>query len=460
MSRFTTQFFSYFDSLKRILKTLPLNLGGVSASGGGSGGPPGGFLGYLPQTQVAYDLTEASLSGWVEEGAVNASGVVVSGSLLDNLNHIRYRIEQIEPSGVNAGIAIYDGDELIATGITIVNFDDGLDVTQINVDKVRVTSTLDASGATTSGIYNEELTSQIPASGNLYTTSEIFLIESLIVHYNGLRQNLTEDYTEESDNQSFITVFSPVSGDELIVDYLISADGVVGSGGADSFLGLNDTPDSYVGESGKAPLVLSTEDGLDFEDIITPSGLAVELAIKSDVGHDHDDDYYTQVQISGFLDDKAENFLELDDTPSDYTGDASLVLVVNPEEDGIEFIPLSGTGWTVNHQWYVDGVLSTQTEVAGAFIVTEFHTIDYAYIYCKDLGTSGSTIIDVNINGTTIFTPQSGRPELAWDDSDKVARSDLLSGVEVYENDVVTIDIDQIAAGVRNLSVILRLLRP
>ena len=61
-------------------------LGGSSGSAGGSGGPPGGFVGKLIQSQVTYDTTEA-------ETATGAT------SLVDNLNHIRYRINVMEETG-------------------------------------------------------------------------------------------------------------------------------------------------------------------------------------------------------------------------------------------------------------------------------------------------------------------------------------------------------------------------
>lgn len=60
----------------------PLWLGGDAGPSGGQGLRPGGFIGQLIQTYVAYDNTEAST-------------IVGSGSLLDNLNHIRYRISTL-----------------------------------------------------------------------------------------------------------------------------------------------------------------------------------------------------------------------------------------------------------------------------------------------------------------------------------------------------------------------------
>lgn len=58
-------------------------LGGSSGSTGGSGGPLGGFIGKLIQGNICYDTTEAeSLTG--------------STSIVDNLNHMRYRIATLE----------------------------------------------------------------------------------------------------------------------------------------------------------------------------------------------------------------------------------------------------------------------------------------------------------------------------------------------------------------------------
>lgn len=85
MPIFTTDFVriiaSEIDSVKNSSRFQTLNLGGVSGASGGGGGPLGGFIGQLPQKRVAYDTSE-------EAKLTIASG---SGSLLDNLNHIRYK---------------------------------------------------------------------------------------------------------------------------------------------------------------------------------------------------------------------------------------------------------------------------------------------------------------------------------------------------------------------------------
>ena len=82
------------NSAQRNANLRPLNLGGTSSPYGGTGGPPGGIVGVLPQTKVAYDESELA--------AITTSG---TPSLLDNLNHIRYEIENIVVgSGILGGV--------------------------------------------------------------------------------------------------------------------------------------------------------------------------------------------------------------------------------------------------------------------------------------------------------------------------------------------------------------------
>ncbi len=80
---FTQYVAEELDQARRRTGVDAIYLGGSSGSNGGVGVPPGGFIGSLIQTKVAYDTTEAeSLLG--------------SSSLVDNLNHIRHRIGALE----------------------------------------------------------------------------------------------------------------------------------------------------------------------------------------------------------------------------------------------------------------------------------------------------------------------------------------------------------------------------
>ena len=141
MGQFEDTLFSYFENMRHYVRSLPINLGGVTASGGGVGGPPGGFIGYLPQTRIAYDLSED------ETDYTPLSGM----SLLDNLNHIRNRITAIEVSGGGTGGGHVIQDESVSlTQRTKLNFL-GSSVTVVDNeedDSTDVTISITGSGVT------------------------------------------------------------------------------------------------------------------------------------------------------------------------------------------------------------------------------------------------------------------------------------------------------------------------
>lgn len=130
------------ESSARNLKAHPLNLGGIAGVGGGVGGPPGGFIGWLPQTRVAYDEDELA-----------TLATSVSGSLLDNLNHIRYRLELIEAGSGVLVVDEYDGspsvsptDRISFSGATVTDLGGG-----------RALITINASGGSGTPLTVEEL---------------------------------------------------------------------------------------------------------------------------------------------------------------------------------------------------------------------------------------------------------------------------------------------------------------
>jgi hypothetical protein len=188
----------------------PLILGGTSGSGGGGGGPTGGFVGYLPQIRVAYDYSELA-----------ASGLPVSGwSLLDNLNHIRYGLENITfldlidtPSSYadQAGKAVIVSDE-----------EDGLEF----------------GSAGHNIVYSS---TPMPFRSNLRFIGSVTVIDS-----------------EPSDS--------------TIVDISVS-----GGGGAGNFIDLFDVPGTYVGAAGKVVAVRTEENGLEFT---TASGGGVSTFLE------------------------------------------------------------------------------------------------------------------------------------------------------------------------------------
>lgn len=87
---YENQLMEFFASMQAFNRLAVINLGGASGPGGGSGSPPGGFIGQLPQSRVAYDTTES------DSNYVPGSGM----SLLHNLNRIRHRITVLEDEDI------------------------------------------------------------------------------------------------------------------------------------------------------------------------------------------------------------------------------------------------------------------------------------------------------------------------------------------------------------------------
>lgn len=122
--------------------------------------------------------------------------------------------------------------------------------------------------------------------------------------------------------------------------------------GIDTFRELNDTPDTYSGMNGYFLNVKANETGLEFTtgsgvNTILDHGLLQGLSDDNHTQYHNDTRgdlrYYQKFEvdtISGTLqeaiDEKPDNFLELDDTPTTYSG-ADSFLKIKSDESGIEF---------------------------------------------------------------------------------------------------------------------------
>ena len=142
-------------------------------------------------------------------------------------------------------------------------------------------------------------------------------------------------------------------------------------------------------------------------------------------------------------------------TDVDLTDLADGDVLVYDETSG-DWLPNADVTKTIAGDWsgFIDGTLIVITNGSGTFIVPRDCTISKVLIHCTDTGSAGSTIVDVNLNGTTIFTAPADRPELAYDDVDKVAASGTPSVTDLTVGDILTLDIDQVATGAEGLSFI------
>lgn len=97
---------------------------------------------------------------------------------------------------------------------------------------------------------------------------------------------------------------------------------------------------------------------------------------------------------------------------------------------------------------FVSGTISTGTEQGGVWEAPAAGAITRVTAYRKSTtGTSGSTIIDVNIGGTTIFTTQSNRPTIVYNDGDGKDTQTTIEAGTLAQGDLVTVDVDQIDTG-------------
>jgi len=117
-----------------------------------------------------------------------------------------------------------------------------------------------------------------------------------------------------------------------------------------------------------------------------------------------------------------------------------------------------GSGTSGSHPCiHVDGVLVAMIGVGEAYICPSGAEIVAAYLSCAVTGTASETIIDVNKNAATIFLDPANRPILAWNDADGVAKSGTPDVVDLAEGDILTVDIDQVATGAADMTVVIAL---
>jgi hypothetical protein len=137
-------------------------------------------------------------------------------------------------------------------------------------------------------------------------------------------------------------------------------------------------------------------------------------------------------------------------TPFPTGGTEGQVLAKASNNDyDVEWADVSGGGGgTV--QFAVDGALAALPNVPNAFVVVADTVIPSWRIYLKNTGTAGSTIVDINKNGTTIFTTQANRPTVAYNDADQQAIN-APDVTDFVAGDVITLDIDQSATGAADL---------
>jgi len=91
------------------------------------------------------------------------------------------------------------------------------------------------------------------------------------------------------------------------------------------------------------------------------------------------------------------------------------------------------------------GAASTGTDKAAWYAQHDYEIVRVS-LYSTDAPTGASLIVDSNLNGTTIFTEQSKRPEVAiGENSDDSDTPDVAS---ISRGDRISFDVDQVGSTV------------
>jgi hypothetical protein len=99
-------------------------------------------------------------------------------------------------------------------------------------------------------------------------------------------------------------------------------------------------------------------------------------------------------------------------------------------------------------RFYISGTIAAATEQGGAWEAPADGVIRAVTAYVKTTGDTGdATLIDVNIAGTTIFTTQTNRPSIAYNDADGKASQTTIENSAFSAGELITVDVDGIPSG-------------
>lgn len=113
-----------------------------------------------------------------------------------------------------------------------------------------------------------------------------------------------------------------------------------------------------------------------------------------------------------------------------------------------QLTPISGGTPVDTYRWVINGKPSVQADIDNAWIVPRDGTITRITLYRKTAGSSGSTIVDVNLNGTTVYTTQGNRPTVTQaGGDDQIDATTDMDVTAVSQDDRLQVDVDVVEAG-------------
>lgn len=113
-------------------------------------------------------------------------------------------------------------------------------------------------------------------------------------------------------------------------------------------------------------------------------------------------------------------------------------------EDQLATLPFAGLAV---HSFKANDVYSAGTNLDGSYFEIVGFTISYIALWRRKAGSSGDTIVDVNLNGVTLFTTQPNRPTLNFSTGDGAWTVAIPDIVAIPSTGVLTVDIDSVEGG-------------
>jgi len=180
-----------------------------------------------------------------------------------------------------------------------------------------------------------------------------------------------------------------------------------------------------------SPLVSDVRTILVPKDTITSSGSS---SVQIDVGNAH--------RVLG---------VPVDDTAKG----GGKALTYDATSGSITYQAIGTSGAGVMPQWYFEGIVAPASDVGLKFVAPLDYVTLSVIANVRGTGVSGNTVVDVKVNGSTIF-PSSQKPTIAYDDVDGMDERvpDITSG---SEGDFITVDIVSVAEDAYDLSILVKM---
>jgi len=262
--------------------------------------------------------------------------------------------------------------------------------------------TIHSSGLT--GLVQEDLTSQVGGGNDTFVFSNSFKEDTSQVYLNGERQRLGTDYTESVVSKSVIFTVAPTAPDTVYVSY--------------EFANLSST--------------------YKFNDDLTSQQTGLNKIFNTT---------YNFRPGSTMVYKNGERFRLDTDYTETGTDQITMTTIPNSGTDLIIDYDANASGNTFNIgqiSFNIDGTLTGATTDITGTLIGRLGTITEVQIGADNAPTGSALIIDINNNGTTIFTNPANRPQLSIGST--YATFTTIDVPSITKGDKLTIDIDQVGS--------------